>query len=307
MAGILYWADNLVVMRTKVADASVDLAYLDPPFGAGRVMRSYAGTFQDSWSWASPAYEALLTEAPRPVANLVRGLYEAFGASPLVGYLVDIIPRLIEVERVLKGTGTLYLHCDPTAAHYLKLALDALLLPRGGVFLNEVLWCYGVGRRPKDAYGRKHDTILVYTKSATHTFNADGANIPKKKTNAKRGVDEEGRAYTEKTARTGKTYRYFEDEGKIAEDWWTDIEILNGEAKERTGYPTQKPEALLERIIRTSSNPGDVVLEPWAGSGTASAVAEREGRDWIAIDDSHDAVNVILKRMKGAKVVLDGA
>jgi DNA modification methylase len=232
----------------------------------------------------------------------------------LLAYLVHMTLRIVEIHRVLKPTGSFYLHCDPTASHYLKLVLDAVFCGQGGDFLNEIAWCYSIGGKSKRWFGRKHDVIFFYSKSGKndHTFVREGAQIARKlNTHMKVGTDENGREYQEKTDRkSGKVYRYYLDEGKIAEDYWldiekveiaddywSDIETLNREDKERQNYPTQKPEALLERIIRASSNEGDTVLDAYCGCGTTVAVAQRLNRKWIGIDITFQSISLILKRL----------
>jgi len=210
--------------------------------------------------------------------------------------------RITEIRRVLKPHGSFYLHCDPTASHYLKLVLDGIFCSQGGDFLNEIIWCYSIGGKSKNAFGRKHDVLLVYTKSSdgSHTFNEEGARIPRKPdSHMKVGLSPDGREFQEKTDRkSGKVYRYYLDEGKIAEDYWTDIETLNRDDAERLGYPTQKPSPLLTRIVNTSSNPGDVVLDAYCGCGTTIAVAERLNRRWVGIDITFQSISLVLKRLE---------
>jgi DNA modification methylase len=174
----------------------------------------------------------------------------------------------------------------------------------GGEFQNEIIWCYTIGGKARTRFAEKHDCLLFYTKSNKniHTFNAQGASIARKaNSHMKVGVDADGRQYQEKTDRkTGRVYRYYLDEGKIAEDYWTDIETLNREDKERLGYPTQKPEALLERIIRTSSNTGDLVLDAYCGCGTTASVAQKLNRRWVCIDNTYQAISLVLKRMEAS-------
>ena len=236
----------------------------------------------------------------------------------LLAYLVSITLRITEIHRALKPSGVFFLHCDPTASHYLKLVLDAVFCSQQGEFLNEIVWCYSIGGKSKYKFGEKHDVILFYSKDnkRNHTFNEGGASIARKPNSHMRvGVDADGRQYQAKTDRkSGKTYRYYLDEGKIAEDYWTDIETLNREDRERLGYPTQKPEALLERIIKTCSNAGDVVLDAYCGCGTTVAVAQRLNRRWTGIDITYQSISVILKRFErdfskatADAVLLDGA
>lgn len=321
MESSLYYGDNLEVLRNSIRDESVDLCYIDPPFNSRRgYQRTYhhvrgedrapkALAFTDTWVWdetASAGLQQILENrnaAFTPASiELIKGLRQMLKESGLLAYLVSLTLRIAEIQRVLKPTGSFYLHCDPGASHYLKLLLDALFVAQGGEFQNEIIWCYTIGGKARTRFAEKHDCILFYTKSnqSIHTFNAHGASIARKaNSHMKARVDDAGRKYQEKTDRkTGRVYRYHLDEGKIAEDYWTDIETLNREDKERIGYPTQKPEALLERIIRTSSNAGDLVLDAYCGCGTTAAVAQRLKRRWIGIDNTYQAISLVLKRLE---------
>ena len=205
--------------------------------------------------------------------------------------------RLVELHRVLKPTGSIYLHCDPTASHYIKILLDSIFGRNN--FRNEIAWCYSIGGKSRKTFGRKHDVIFFYTKSDEWTFNLDSpfARISRKPdSHMKVFVDEEGITWQEKTDKhSGKVYRYPFD--KVADDYWLNIEQLNREDAERLGYPTQKPEALLERIIDTSSNIGGIVLDPFCGCGTAIAVAEKLHRRWIGVDITHLAITLMRHRL----------
>ena len=322
MESSLYYGDNLEVLRRSIRDESVDLCYIDPPFnsrrGYQRIYHNHIGgedhapkahAFMDTWAWDETALDGLQqilenrgsSFTPESI-ELIKGLRQVLKEGSLLAYLVSMTLRIAEIHRVLKRTGSFYLHCDPAASHYLKLLLDALFVAQGGEFQNEIIWCYTIGGKARTRFAEKHDVILFYTKSnqSIHTFNAQGAAIARKaNSHMKARIDDDGRQYQEKTDRkTGRVYRYHLDEGKIAEDYWTDIETLNREDKERTGYPTQKPEALLERIIRTSSNAGDLVLDAYCGCGTTAAVAQRLKRRWISIDNTYQAISLVLKRLE---------
>jgi len=319
----LFYGDNLGILRCRgkgsIKDDSVDLCYIDPPFNSkrnynqiynnvGKEDRAQAQAFTDTWTWddlANAGYSDLLANAEgrfQPqLVELIKGLHAVLQKGSLLAYLVSVSLRITEIHRVLKPTGSFYLHCDPTSSHYLKLVLDAIFCSQGGNFVNEIIWGYSIGGKSQNAFGRKHDVIFFYAKIAgAHIFNETGASIQRKPNSHMRvGVDADGREFQEKTDRkTGKIYRYYLDEGKIAEDYWTDIETLNREDKERLGYPTQKPEALLERIIQTSSNAGDVVLDAYCGCGTTVAVAQRLKRKWIGIDITYQSISVIEKRLR---------
>ena len=221
----------------------------------------------------------------------------------------DLICVCANCHRVLRDNGSIYLHCDPTASHYLKAIMDAIFGWRN--FENEIVWCYSPGGKSKKGFGRKHDLILRYSKSRQFLFNADAVSIPmtphkqdRRGTNygGKMGVDDDGRPYVEKQGTKDSSgnyryYRYYLDEGKVPEDWWTDINSLQAAAKERTGYPTQKPLALYERIIKASSNEDGIVLDPFAGCATTCVAAERLKRQWVGIDIWEKAPEVIVERL----------
>lgn len=330
MKNTLYYGDNLEVLRKHVKDESVDLCYIDPPFNSkrnynqiynniGSEDRAQAQAFVDTWVWDEHAIrgydEILANDAGRftgKAVELIKGLHSVLGNGSLLAYLVSMTLRMTEIQRVLRPSGSFYLHCDPTASHYLKLILDAVFLAHRGQFQNEIVWCYTIGGKSKKRFGRKHDVIFFYTKSNddSHTFNDKGAAIPRKpNSHMKVRLDADGLQYQEKTDRkSGKVYRYYLHDGKIAEDYWTDIETLNREDKERLGYPTQKPSLLLERIIRSSSNEGDTILDAYCGCGTTVAVSQRLNRHWIGIDITYQSIALVLKRLEDecGKDILDG-
>jgi len=216
-------------------------------------------------------------------------MLSGIGCNPVTAYLVMMTPRLLEMQRVLKETGSIYLHCDPTSSHYLKIVLDRIF--GAGKFRNEIIWSYKGGGRSKRYFARKHDIIFFYTKSDSWVFNSE--EILVERTNRTYFTDSRGRRYWLKY---GKRY-YLKNDGKIPEDWWADIDPLHGPYRERLGYPTQKPLALLERIIKASSNEGGVVLDPFCGCGTTLVAAKKLNRRWIGIDSSNDAMEVTKKRL----------
>jgi DNA modification methylase len=309
---LLYYGDNLDVLRRHVADESVDLIYLDPPFNSNatyNVLFEEHGTraaaqieaFEDTWEWdevAAAAYQDVV-EQGGPVANAMVAFRQLLGPVDMLAYLSMMAPRLIELHQVLKTTGSLYLHCDPTASHYLKLLLDAVFGPKN--FRNEIIWHYNTGGKGKNHFLRKHDTILWYSKSAQYTFNRDEVAVPRTIGTAhlRSGVTEDGREYYEDFSprKSGKQYRWYLDEGVTPMDVWTDIPAINPMAKERLGYPTQKPVALLERILIASSCPEDVVLDPFCGCGTTIDAAQELHRRWIGIDITHLAIGLIKGRL----------
>ena len=253
----LFYGDNLDVLRNKIAFESIDLCYIDPPFNSkknyfqiynnigGDEDKAQAQAFEDTWEWADEAVEGY--EFITSVANLnngtfgaktvalLRGFREVLGQGSLLAYLVHMTLRISEIHRVLKPKGSFYLHCDPTASHYLKLILDSVFCGRGGDLVNEIIWCYRQGGRSGLNFSKKHDTIFWYSKSSSWVFNADALRVPYEGTG---GYVSKGRNIV-----NGKEYKV-NPLGKIPEDWW-DIPALNPMSKERLGYPTQKPEALL--------------------------------------------------------------
>lgn len=360
----LYYGDNLDVLRRHIADESVDLVYLDPPFNSARtynvLFAARDGTrsaaqikvFEDTWQWdaaAAAAYHEIV-EAGGKVSEALQAFRLFVGPSDMLAYLAMMAPRVAELHRVLKWTGSLYLHCDPTASHYLKMLLDAVFGPEN--FRGEIVWqrstAHSDTKQGMKQPGRIHDVLLFYTKSDKWTWNPifvpytpeyiashyryvepetgrryrkDNltANKPGGDTSYEwRGVRPyKGRywAYSqekmEEFERAGRLvytrsgmpeYKRYLDEmpGVPLQDVWTDIDPVNSQAAERLGYPTQKPEALLERIIASTSNVGDVVLDPFCGCGTAIAAAQKLGRQWTGIDITHLAINLIRTRLRDA-------
>ncbi|MGI0496322.1 DNA methyltransferase [Limnospira platensis] len=311
MVNQLYYGDNLDVLRRYIKDESVDLCYIDPPFNSkrnynqiynniGSEDKAQAQAFIDTWEWDNRAmhgfeeistnYNGLFTEQ---AVYLITGLENVLGKGSLLAYLVSMTLRITEIHRILKSTGSFYLHCDPTASHYLKLVLDAVFCPHGGNFLNEIIWCYRGGGVPRKDFARKHDIIFRYSKSNIYSFNVNDIRIPYSE-------DSEQRLkYKARSFRGKKVYDNYQQNqnGKHPEDWW-EIQPVMPSSKERLGYPTQKPEALLERIIKASSNEGDIVLDAYCGCGTTVAVCENFNRKWIGIDITYQSISLILKRLE---------
>ena len=362
----LYYGDNLSILRENLADESVDLIYLDPPFNSKRDynllfktpkgMQSDAQmvAFEDTWHWGGQAqdeFREIEKSKNTEVAEMMRALRDFLGENDMMAYLTMMANRLLELHRVLKPTGSLYLHCDPTASHYLKIVLDSVF---GKVnFQNEITWkrtfAHGnVGRN----YGSVADIVFFYTKHASkYTWNQPFARLSDEATEKKFGnQDANGRRWQSVTLRNpglrpnlhypykagnGITYephpngwscnitrmRKYDKEGRLhfpsaaggalrlkmyadesqgerVQNIWNDIAPIGAQAAERLGYPTQKPLALLERIIEASSNEGGVVLDPFCGCGTALDAAQKLNRQWIGIDITHLAVSLIEKRLK---------
>ena len=289
----MWTGDNLPVLR-GLNSASVDLIYLDPPFNSNKTYSAPIGSkaagaaFKDTWTLddVDLAWHGEIAEQSPAVYAVIDAAGVAHGKG-MKSYLIMMAVRLLEMHRVLKPTGSLYLHCDPTASHYLKLLLDAVFQPT--LFVNEIAWCYNVGGKSKRHWARKHDTLLFYAKSKNWHFNGSAVGVSRdtgtKSFGGKIGTDDQGRKYQDKRVKaTGKYYRYYLDSPKIPEDWWVGINSIQSQATERVGYPTQKPLGLLDRIIKASSNQSDVVLDPFAGCATACVSAESLGRQWIGVD-----------------------
>jgi site-specific DNA-methyltransferase (adenine-specific) len=295
----LYCGDNLVMLREHIPDESVDLIYLDPPFNSKKnfnvIFRESDGSkstsqglvFRDAWTWNEKSELALdeLTSSPGKLSELILALKTFLGTNDIMAYLVMMAPRLQELWRVLRSTGSIYLHCDPTSSHYLKLIMDAIFCTQGGQFVNEVVWCYKSGGASKRHFSRKHDVLLFYAKSGEYTFNYQ----------------------TEKSYNRGfKPYRFQGvDEYKDETGWFTlvgmkdywNIDMVGRTSAERRGYPTQKPIALLNRIISASRNEGVVILDPFCGCGTTIAAAQHSKRRWLGIDVTHLAMAIVKQRL----------
>jgi DNA modification methylase len=272
----LVHGDNLTV-TAGLPDRSLDLVYIDPPFGTGARRRGRGGA----------AYSDQAGDPEAFVANLA--------------------PRLAESRRLLVEHGSLFVHLDYRASHYVKVALDRLFGRERMV--NEIIWCYSVGGKGERSFGRKHDSILWYSRTADYAFYPDAVRIARKPASHMRLVrGPDGALVQEKTdRRTGRVYRYPVASGKVPEDWWTDIETLNRGDRERTGWPTQKPERLLERIVAAASAPTSWVADWFAGSGTTAVVAQRLGRRFIAVDCEAEAIRLAARRLAEAGAALAGA
>ncbi len=353
----LYFGDNLDILREHVADESVDLIYLDPPFNSnatynvlfrergGEESSAQITAFDDTWHWgleSELAYREVVTDGPSALPDMLQSMRSFLGQNDMMAYLTMMAQRMIELHRVLKQTGSIYLHCDPTASHYLKLLLDAVFGARN--FRREIIWQRSRSHGGASSYNSVHDTIFYYSKTDDVTWNPQHQPHSREYIQSHYGqVDNDGRRYRLAPAHgagagparrfgdrlieppSGRHWswtqeridqlmaegrivftstgmpnykRYLDDTpGRPLTDVWTDIPPINSQARERLGYPTQKPEALLERIVSASSNEGDVVLDPFCGCGTATAAAERLGRRWIGIDITHLAIALIRYRL----------
>lgn len=290
----LVYGDNLLTMQALLAGdpqtglpslrGKVDLIYIDPPFDSKADYRTPITLPNTSFS-----------QKPTVIEQFA---YADTWEEGTISYLKMIYPRLVLMKELLSERGSIYVHIDWHIGAYMKIILDDIFGKNR--FLNEIMWCYTIGGKGSSFYGRKHDTILLYSKSPNYTFNGKDKNVivqRKLNTHMRTKIDDDGREYQEKTdKKSGKIYRYYVDEGKVPEDYWIDIEQLNREDAERVGYATQKPSKLLTRIIAASSNEGDLVCDFFGGSGTTAAVAEKLGRRWITCDIGKPASLVMRKR-----------
>jgi site-specific DNA-methyltransferase (adenine-specific) len=353
------------VLREHVDSESVDLVYLDPPFNSnatynvlfkapdGHSSQAQIGAFDDTWHWndsAEEAYWQVLHGPHSDVAKMLEAMRGFLGENDMMAYLAMMAIRLIELHRVLKPTGSLYLHCDPTASHYLKILLDGVFGATN--FRNEIIWKRKAGRGETNKaavrFGVSHDVILAFAKSPRAQFNRqtrpsnpayiaskfvhddgdgrlyrlDNLTSPSPRPNLRYGykgyappangwavsrsrmeeMDAAGRIFfPSDMSRRLQRKRYLDElEGETVDSLWDDISPINSQAQERLGYPTQKPVALLERIISASSNPGDLVLDPFCGCGTTIHAAQKLGRQWIGIDVTPLAINLIKRRLSEA-------
>lgn len=365
MTNALYYGDNLDVLRESIATESVDLIYLDPPFNSqatyNLLFKSPSGlgsqaqieAFDDTWHWgheAESAFDQVMQSGNTEAADLLRAMRSFLGDNDVMAYLAMMAIRLHELHRVLRRTGSLFLHCDPTSSHYLKCLLDAVF--GAANFRNEIIWKRKAGRGETGnaaiRFGVSHDVLLYYAKSRSAPFyrqhrTNDPAYIASKFTHK----DPDGRVYrldnlTSPSPRPNLTYiykgysppengwavsrarmeemeqqgrlylpvkmsqriqrkRYLDElEGETVDTLWDDIPPINSQAQERLGYPTQKPVALLERVLAAASKPGDLVLDPFCGCGTTIHAAQKLQRQWIGIDITHLAISLIEKRLKDA-------
>ncbi len=366
----LYYGDNLEILRKYIKDETVDLCYIDPPFNSkrnynqiynniGREDKAQAQAFVDTWTWdiiSDQGFEEIINNFngvfSKQSINLIIGLEKILGKGSLLAYLVSMTLRIAEIHRVLKPTGSFYMHCDSSASHYLKIILDSIFCARKGNFQNEIIWVRSTNPKGSQFDNKKYsaftDTILYYTKTEDSYLNIDSIRRPLTKEELEKKYDRfdefgrftdgpiirgasmgerpnlvyEYKGYTpdkygwrvEKSklkeidkqnnlgwSSNGKPFRKHRpenDKGEPLGNIWNDISLINSQAAERLGYPTQKPEALLERIIKASSKEGDIILDAYCGCGTTVAVAERLNRNWIGIDITYQSISLILKRLE---------
>lgn len=290
----LWTGDNLDVLRGMNSE-TVDLIYLDPPFNSNKTYSAPIGSeaagaaFKDTWTLddVDLAWHGEIADREPALYSII----DAAGVShskSMKSYLIMMAVRLMEMRRLLKPTGSIYLHCDPTAAAYLKMLMDAVLTSR--CFRNEIVWWYGGGGAGKKQWGKKHDVLLFYVKGKTWTFNVDDVRVPHKWDQGQLRADGSPRDLAK---------------GKLPDDVFQMHGVMPW-AKERTGYPTQKPLSLLERLVKASSNAGDVVLDPFCGCATALVAAEIHGRHWVGIDISSKAAALVQSRIRDKIAVMRG-
>lgn len=359
MSNKIYYGDNLDILRNYIASDSIDLCYIDPPFNSDRIYnqiynnvgdedKALEQAFVDIWTWDDKAIQGFheiqtgnnKNLTPQSI-DLITGLAPVLGKSDLLAYLISMTLRIAEIYRVLKKTGSFYLHCDPTASHYLKLVLDALFYPKKGQYIAEITWERTSAHSDAKCYANTADIIFVYSKSKKITFNQQFKNYSEEYIKKYyKHKDEKGRFLDRDLTAAGLSgggYEYewnnvkriwrcpistmerYEKENRLyytrngtprlkqyldemrgvpITTIWTDIPPINSQAKERLGYDTQKPEKLLERIIKTSSNEGDIILDAFCGCGTSIAVAQKLNRQWIGIDITYRSIALILKRLQ---------
>lgn len=356
----LFYGDNLKILREYIPSESVDLIYLDPPFNSNRdynvLFRDESGketasqikAFEDTWHWNLQTEQTLIELINTQAGEMLSALCQFIGKNQMTAYLVMMAVRLIELHRVLKPTGSLYLHCDSVASHYLKIVLDNVFSLE--TFINEIVWLRTTGKSlTSRRLANDHDIIFCYGKTENYTWNNENLfiaydieNLDEKTKKKYSYQDEDGRFYTlgdltnPNPDRPNLTYEFLgftkvwrwtkermqkayeagiviqpsphsiprlkryldEQRGKSINDVWIDIPPLNSQAKERLGYPTQKPVALLERIIQASSNENDIILDPFCGCGTAIIAAQKLKRKWIGIDITHLSIALQKYRLK---------
>jgi len=356
---VLYYGDNLDILRKYIDDESVDLIYIDPPFNSaqaynvifsepnGTSSQAQIRAFDDTWRWTEQTeqtYSEIIDTASPKVVECIRSFRSFLGETDMMAYLVMMAPRIVELHRVLKSTGSFYLHCDPTASHYLKVVLDQVFGVKN--FRNEITWKRANAHNDPKKYGNISDIILFYTETNNYYWNTQYTQYDDKYIESHwKKRDKNGRRYrlmpldaprhgdggnlvyewhrklpasTRTWACTIEKMREHEKQGAIEytstgtpclkkyldempgvplQNIWHDIPPINPMAAERLGYPTQKPESLLERIIKASSNEGDVVLDCFCGCGTTIAVAQRLNRRWIGIDINHLAISLTKNRL----------
>ena len=297
----IFTGDNLHILR-GMENETVDLIYLDPPFNKKKTFSAPIGSkaagaaFKDTWTLddVDIAWHDEIGAKSPPLYMAIEAAGRAYDKG-MKSYLIMMAVRLLEMRRILKDSGSVYLHCDPTASHYLKILMDCVFGKEN--FRNEIIWCYSTSGRPKNRFAPKHDTIFYYSKSREYYWSDYRIPVGEKYLKSHyRQRDDKGRRCRVRTDH-GKTRVYYPEQGMTCNDWW-EIPYLNSQSPERLGYPTQKPLALLKRIIEASSREDDIVLDPFCGCATALVASENLRRKWIGIDISETASRLVRSRMR---------
>lgn len=296
MKNTLYFGDNLTILRDHVGDESVDLVYLDPPFKSNQDYNvAQTKVFSDTWEWKASSAASFQETIDRggDVSRVMQAFRIALGESDMLAYLAMMAPRLVELHRVLKAAGSIYLHCDPTASHYLKLLMDAIFGSQN--FLNEIVWHYRKWPSGKYTFQRNHDVLLFYAKSGSRERVFNQQYMARAASTLKRfGMAKIVSGYDKTGARMPSETSAQESEGVRMDDVWEIARV----APIKQLYPTQKPQALLERIIESSSNEGQLILDPFCGSGSSIIAAQGLNRRWLGIDNTYPAIRVVQQRLK---------
>ena len=328
---VIYYGDNLEILRKYIPEESIDLIYLDPPWKSdrpynilfkeptGKLSKAQIAVFDDTWHWtreSEETFEEIVEKAPSDVIEVMKAFRSFIGRNDVMAYLTMMCIRLLEMKRVLKNTGSIYLHCNPVIGHYVKILMDAIF--RKENFRNEIVWCYAGREHPKiKVFPWRHQTIFFYSKSEKYKEKFHPLFRPYEKGYVDLyfdQVDENGRRYRHQSDGKGGVYRQYLDEspGQRIPDWWEekkdkmkpvhgkDYYTMHKKDQDEYFYPTQKPVSLIERIIEASTDEGDTVLDPFCGCGTALIAAHRLNRKWIGIDITYLAVDVMKYRLEKA-------
>lgn len=316
----LYFGDNLQILKDHIPTESIDLVYLDPPFNSkatynilfselsGEQSKAQIEAFDDTWHWTDEAektFQMIVDSAPAEVVDMILAFKKFIKKNDMLAYLTMMTIRLLELHRVLKPTGSIYLHCDPTASHYLKVVMDTIFGATN--FINEVVWYKNSGGIGRTSFNKRHDILLVYSKTENYFYDGKAVGDLREQNEGTFGgyfgTNEQGRKYRE-VRKAGKVYKYYMDEPKNPDDVWVVPQIPERDKTERLGYPTQKPRKLLERIIKASAPKNGMVLDPFCGCGTTLSACEYLNQSleynlkWLGIDLTHLAINLMKYRLK---------
>lgn len=316
----LFFGDNLKILKNHIADNYIDLIYLDPPFNSkasynvlfeeptGDKSKAQIEAFDDTWHWTEEserAFKEIVDNAPSEVVDMILAFRRFIKQNDIMAYLTMMTIRLLELHRVLKSTGSLFLHCDPTASHYLKVVMDTIFGVKN--FMNEIIWVRNSGSIGRTAFSKRHDVLLVYNKSENYFYDGKAVGDLREQNEGTFGgyfgTDSDGRRYRE-VRKAGKVYKYYLDEPRNPNDVWVVPQIPERDKTERLGYNTQKPRKLLERIIKASCPKDGIVLDPFCGCGTTLSACEYLNKKenyhltWLGIDVTHLAINLMKYRLR---------